>query len=493
MGIWTHNGIKVEVTKGLFTYHISDISGKLTKESELRFCSALRNAGFPSPKARLHKIAITIQTSDHKPDLGLHESACIIGYLCATRQIASVRPDAHILGTVTLGGESTHTPTLYAAVRAALKEGIQRIYIPESAAVYLSNFLLPEHFSKPAAQDVYSYTNIGDLIRMLSTTPDALHKREVRQRMTDTFQKHCSDYIEGGIPEEFLSGPLNAANKKALLVSCIGNHSIALYGPPGQGKTAALQHIDALVPPQDPSIRAAIEMQRSQYSQAAEPYRLSPVRPHHTISLNDFASEKKYSTMKQAQGHTLIMDEFIDFKTDVILSLRTLFDAPLSADPSTLVVASFNPCPCGLYGTDRKCTCTAAARNKYIHKIPDSIWDRFHLYCRTELAVRGSSALRIHSLKEICTCAQNRKKLLGLSHWQSGRLSSQELTQVLEKTFSQGARNLITERTETFLSLRKRSQAIAVARTLADLDAKEEAGVSHVLEALSLITALPFR
>ncbi len=493
MGVWAHHMVRIEVTKGLFTYHISDIPSKQVKESELRFCSALRNAGFPSPKARLHKIAITIQSTDHQPDLSLYGSACIIGYLCATQQIASIGRDSCILGSVNLGGESIHGPTLYAAVRTALEQEIQHIYIPESAAAYVSNFLLPEHFSKPEEQRIYSYTNVSDLVRILSSTTDTLSKKEVRPRMTEVFQEEFSKYIEGGIPETFLNGPLSAANKKALLVSCIGNHSIALYGPPGQGKTAALRHIDILVSPQDSALRATIEVARSKHSHTSETYRLPAIRPPHTANLNDFANEKKYSTMKQASGHTLILDEFIDFKTDVILSLRTLFDAPLSGGLSTLVVASFNPCPCGLYGTDRKCTCSAALRNKYIHKIPDSIWDRFHLYCRTELGTGNEDPLRVSSLAEICTCAVNRKNRLGLSHWQSGRLPGQELTTVLEKTFSSNAKNLIAERTETFLSLRKRSQVIAVARTLADLDASAEAGVGHALEALSLITALPFR
>jgi magnesium chelatase family protein len=84
------------------------------------------------------------------------------------------------------------------------------------------------------------------------------------------------------------------------------------------------------------------------------------------------------------------MDELPEFSRDCLEALRQpLEDRKITVarvkDSATypadfILVATHNPCPCGYYGTNKACRCSASAIDKYQKKISGPILDRIDLH-----------------------------------------------------------------------------------------------------------------
>ena len=202
-----------------------------------------------------------------------------------------------------------------------------------------------------------------------------------------------------------------------------------------------------------------------------------------------------------ANNGVLFLDEMPEFGRNVLEVLRqpledrhiTISRAKYSVDyPANFtLIASMNPCPCGYYNHPTKeCTCSAAAVHRYMGHISGPLMDRIDIHIEvvpvsiSEMTsdVCGESSAQIRE-RVIRARDIQRRRFEGLDIHCNAMMNSAMLRRFapLDKASSQ---LLEMAMTRLNLSARAYDRIIKVARTIADLEAKESIESSHIAEAI---------
>ena len=156
-----------------------------------------------------------------------------------------------------------------------------------------------------------------------------------------------------------------------------------------------------------------------------------------------------------------------------------------------LLVAAMNPCPCGNYPDLNRCTCTTSQIQKYVGKLSQPFLDRIDLCVEvqkvqySDLAVTGkeedSKIIRERILKARQIQAE-RYQGEGIST--NAQLSMQRMEEFCALNDSE--KDIMEKAYERLgLSARSYHKVLRVARTIADLEEKENIEGKHLREALS--------
>ena len=205
--------------------------------------------------------------------------------------------------------------------------------------------------------------------------------------------------------------------------------------------------------------------------------------------------------MSLAHNGVLFLDEFPEFKRNVLNSLRQpLEDGDVTISRVThaitfparfMLVAAMNPCPCGYFGdTRRACVCSASQIHKYRSRISGPLLDRMDIHIEVPpVTIRELSLDR-----EEEPSTRIRERVVNARKIQSERFkgkriyaNSQMPTRIIKKhcRLNDSAHNLLEKAIEKFgLSPRAYHRILKVARTIADLEAVEHIEEAHVAEAL---------
>ncbi len=157
-----------------------------------------------------------------------------------------------------------------------------------------------------------------------------------------------------------------------------------------------------------------------------------------------------------------------------------------------MLVASMNPCPCGYYGAkNKKCTCSETQINKYLSKISGPLLDRIDIHIEVEgaeykdLDQKGKEE-RSEKIRERVNKA---RKIAHERYKNYGIYSNAELTpELIDKycILGNGEKEILKRAFNTLgFSARGYSRILKIARTIADLDEKENISVKHITEAIS--------
>ena len=183
--------------------------------------------------------------------------------------------------------------------------------------------------------------------------------------------------------------------RRAAEICAAGGHHLSLLGPPGAGKTMLAERIPTVMPALDRP--AALEV-TSIHSVAGTlppgcPLVTRPpfCAPHHTATkaaiVGGGSGVIRPGAASLAHRGCLFLDEAPEFGRDVLDALRqplesgqiTLARSGLTARfPArfTLVLAA-NPCPCARgAGPGMACTCSPAARRRYLARLSGPLLDR---------------------------------------------------------------------------------------------------------------------
>lgn len=285
-------------------------------------------------------------------------------------------------------------------------------------------------------------------------------------------------------------------------------HKRLLIGSPGSGKTMMAQRIPSILPAL--SFEEALEVTKI-YSIAGvlpnnqpiittRPYRA----PHHTVSAISLIGGGKYpkpGEISLAHYGVLFLDELPEFKKESLEVLRgpledgnvtiSRVNATLTYPSKFMFVASMNPCPCGFYGSkDKECTCSEQAITRYMGKISGPLLDRIDI--QIEVTPVKYQSLENGSANE--TSEDIRKRVNAARKIQLNRYkgldiySNSELTPSLIKKYckldKKSGQILHNAFDKLGLSARAYGRILKVARTIADLEAKENIQVNHIAEAI---------
>lgn len=199
-----------------------------------------------------------------------------------------------------------------------------------------------------------------------------------------------------------------------------------------------------------------------------------------------------------AHNGVLFLDELPEFPRTVLETLRQpLEDGHLTISRSggrvrfpaqVTLVAAMNPCPCGYLGhPTRRCVDSSDATHRYRSKISGPLLDRIDLHLDVP-AQRPDVLLQAADSGETTTQARERvrvarERMLARQGVANARLDPRGLRTHLYATTD--ALALLQQAAEELgLSARAHDRCLKVARTVADLDGRDQVQIDDVAEAV---------
>ena len=226
--------------------------------------------------------------------------------------------------------------------------------------------------------------------------------------------------------------------------------------------------------------------------------------PHHTISSSSLVGGGKIpkpGEISLAHNGVLFLDELPEFNKNTLEVLRgpledgiiniSRVNASLTYPCNFMFVASMNPCPCGYFGSkDKECTCSPTSIEKYMGKISGPLLDRIDI--QIEVSPVKYQKLEEEAQSENSETIKQRvnkaRKIQQQRYKEVGIYANSQLTPKLVNKYcklDKESKEILKNAFERLgLSARAHGRILKVARTIADLDEKENIDSSHIAEAI---------
>ncbi len=290
--------------------------------------------------------------------------------------------------------------------------------------------------------------------------------------------------------------------KRGLQIAAAGGHGVLIVGAPGSGKTMLASRVPSILPPleDDERIQAALV-----HSVAGLPFGgivegVRPLRmPHFSVTLAGMLGGGRAvlpGEVALANGGVLVLDDVAEFSSSVLQGLRHAVgqgtveivraDGATSFPAHAQVIALASPCPCGCFGSDRDCTCSAAQIRVYQECVIGSVADMVDM----RIEMRPAKASEFLSADEQVSSADLREGVMRARAFAARRMEREGrpvgFSDATPVNLDGEAQALLEDYTQKArMSLRGISKVLKVARTIADMAESEKVMRDHVAEALS--------
>jgi len=382
-------------------------------------------------------------------DLAVVTAAAMV-YKSRAQEALKALEDVLVIGSVNLSGELRPVRGTLAHLLAARESGMRGAIVPRGSMAAASLVARGDFpiWEARSVNEVIAHIDGGPLLPL------------VFDCQAPTMAEYHHDF------REFVG---QASAVRAAEIAAAGSHSMLILGRPGSGRTMLARRMTSILPL--PSAAEALDIARiadasGMGTAAARPFRA----PHYTAStaaLVGGGEPLRLGEMSLAQGGALFLDGLNEFRRDALSAVNNVRGNGalkcMPADP--MMIAAMDTCACSAH----PCTCPKERIASYIARVAD-FTDTLEIRVRLDARPLGPGRT---TPDESQSSAVIRERVVAARTFRADR----------------EARNAGGQRPSAMALLRGRpraecNRAMAVARTIADLDASDLVSEAHMAEAV---------
>ncbi len=477
--------VEADVSDGLPGFYMVGSLASEVKEAEERVRTAMRNSGY-----HLYSKKITVNLSP--ANVRKEGTACDLPVAVAVLAAYGIvmQPELKqtgFLGELGLDGRIKPVRGVLSMVLAMAEKGLKRCFLPE------------ENVAEGIAAEcleIVKIRNLQDVIELLNE-PEKIHAESAAEGVSRQMDYNV-DFSE-------ING--QKLMRRATEVAVAGGHNLLYIGPPGSGKSMMARRIPTIMPTLSREEQLEVSKVYSICGMLPENHALVGTRPyrapHHTISAQALTGGgilPKPGEISLASRGVLFLDELPEFEKKTLEILRQPLEdhsvtvarvnGSFTFPAHFMLAAALNPCPCGYYPDRSRCSCTEQQVRRYLGRISRPLLDRIDICVeaapvtyhdiRTEQKNESSAAIRDR--------IERARQIQRIRYADSGIYTNSEMGICQIRRFCS-----LREEDELFLqqiffrlglSARGCHKILKVARTLADLEGKEQIDRTHLREAV---------
>jgi magnesium chelatase family protein len=511
--------VETDILQGLPQLAIVGLPDMTVRESKDRVRSALAGAGHDFP---LRRITVNLSPADTRKEGSHFDLPIAVGILLASGQIDPAQAaGSAFFGELSLSGRLCRAEYGVALALGLKEKGVKSMFVPEGNIAEFRNIDGVSFYAAGALSDVIAHLSGGRAI--VPVVFDAPQADDAGGGRPPGAASDYGDYAD-------VKGQERA--KRALQICAAGRHDIAMYGPPGSGKSMLASRLPSILPPL--SREEVLEVARIYNIAGRDPYAGRRVcgrpfrSPHHSITATALVGggyRPRPGELSLAHRGVLFLDELPEFNRRALEMLRQPLEdryidlsriGHRSRYPCEFIlVAAMNPCPCGYYGDPvRQCTCTEQQRRRYASRVSGPLLDRIDLHVHVgrvqyaELAgdaagqgaageggtgggqagaSRGISSAALYEGVERAVAAQRARNTAHAregGYTCNGDLEADETERLCALT-PESERIMKTAYGAYGFSARQGRKMQRVARTIADIEGSGDILPGHITEAIS--------
>lgn len=378
--------VEAHVAAGLPALTLSGLPDTSLHEARDRVRAAVVNAGEQWPNRRITVNLLPADLPKRGPGFDLAIAAVILA--ASGRLALRALGGAALVGELGLDGQVRPVRGVLPMTAAATRAGISRMVVPADNAAEARLVPLVQVRGVGTLTQLVEFLVAGVTLPQPSTVDDDDDDESDGPDLADVVGQDRGRF--------------------ALELAAAGRHHLALFGPPGAGKTLLAKRLPSILPPL--SDAAALEVTALQSVAGMLPavprlVRRPPFQaPHHTATaaalVGGGSGIARPGALSLAHRGVLFLDEAPELSPHVLNALRQPLEdghvviaraQGITRYPAQVqLVLAANPCPCGA-GGGAPCQCTPLNRRRYIGRLSGPLMDRIDL--RITLTPVGAAAL----------------------------------------------------------------------------------------------------
>lgn len=483
--------VETYIAAGIPDFEMVGLGDKAVHEAKQRVKAALINQGFAFP---LGRIIMNLAPSAVRKEGTSMDLALSIGILSAQGLIEGRRlKDTGFIGELSLDGTLRPVNGVLPMLAAGVKRGLRRFVVP---AENLQEAVLQCGIA------VFPAIQLRQVFHVL-TQEGAEQDWIVTDKTQQAFPAEA--YSEND--EDFNQVAGQSAAKRVLEIAASGGHNVMLLGDAGCGKTMLAKRFPGILPPMTYDEAYEVTSIYSVAGMLPQDCRLVRRRPFRALHSGVTAAGLVGGGRPAVPGEislahhgVLFLDEMTEMDRRVLDSLRQPLEAGHAVisrlgtaeifPAEFILIGAANPCRCGkLFEGNGKCTCTPLQVHAYLTRISRPIADRIDLHLPVRrvpfqdiTAPRGEASSEIRA-RVIRTRAvqQNRYQKERI------RVNAGLTRNMIERycAIDGKTKTLLSKAVDTMgFSVRGYEKILKIARTIADMEAREQIQEQDVAEAL---------